>query len=476
MKKKVSKKNGRGKRRSSRGHGRLYKRSGGKDYPADSPVNAPYWLQYTIPNPDGGRGKMVRQALRDERGNAITDRDQAEAERRRILAPFTARDAAEAQRQILARLGTAQAAVAVADDAANPPLKIADAAGAYQTSESKPDSGPVTLARYLSQWKRFSTWAVDAGLVFMRDVTRDHVKAYVADMEAEPLSASSFNQHVRTLSRFWTILAEEARITGNPWANPKNNKGKGVTRKTVDVIDRRKRALTLEEASKVIETAEPGDMRDLLILVACTGQRLGDVCLLRWQSVDQAAGIIELVPAKTRRRKGESVFIPILPQARAVLESRKGRKGFVLPDIAERYARDPSGITKAIQATFERAGIQTKRDNGNGRAIVEYGAHSLRHAFVTLARWAGLPDALIQKITGHSSARMVDHYTAFDKAIVSRLSHGFAALPTGDGGPLALPAHANTDHRDPLPFWARELVEKLPDSDIKAAILKGGVA
>lgn len=118
-------------------------------------------------------------------------------------------------------------------------------------------------------------------------------------------------------------------------------------------------------------------MRDLLVLVACTGQRLGDVCRLRWQSVDMAAGIIELVPAKSRRRKGEAVYIPILPQARAVLESRPGRKGFVLPD------------------------------------------------------------ALIQKITGHSSARMVDHYTAFDRALASRLSHGFAALPTGDGAALA---------------------------------------
>jgi hypothetical protein len=112
-------------------------------------------------------------------------------------------------------------------------------------------------------------------------------------------------------------------------------------------------------------------MRDLLVLVACTGQRLGDVCRLRWQSVDMAAGIIELVPAKTRRRKGEAVYIPILPQARAVLESRPGRKGYVLPDMAERYERDSASVSKAIQATFERAGIQTRRDNGRGRAIVE---------------------------------------------------------------------------------------------------------
>lgn len=449
MKKRVSKRNGGRKRRGSRGAGRLYKRSGGREYPADSPVSAPYWLQYTIPNPAGGRGKMVRQALRDERGNAITDREQAEAERRRILAPFTARDAAEAQRQLVARLAAAEQAVAVADDEAHPPLKIGDAAGAYQASERRPDSGPITLARYLSQWERFSTWAADTGLVFMRDVNREHVRSYVADLGAAAFSPSTFNQHVDTLKRFWRVLADEARATANPWAD--------VRHKTVDKIERRKRALTLEEASRVIETAEPGEMRDLLILVACTGQRLGDVCRLRWASVDLAAGIIELVPAKTRRRKGESVFIPILPQARAVLESRQGRKGFVLPAMAERYAHDSASISKVIQATFEQAGIQTKRKNGDGRAIVETGAHSMRHAFVTLARWAGLPDALIQKITGHSSARMTDHYSQFDRALVSRLSHGFAALPTGDGGPLALPAHVEA--REPLPAWARELVE-----------------
>jgi integrase len=453
--------NGARKRRASRGQGRLYKRApGGREYPADSPANFPFWLAYSIPNRDGGRGKQLRQALHDADGNPITDGTAAEAERRRILAPFAARDAAEAQRQLVARLDTAEAAVVAADDAANPPLKIAAAAAAYRVSERRPDSGPVTLGRYFAQWNRFSGWAASAGIVFMRDVTRDHVKAYVADLGTAAFSASTFNQHVDTLARFWKVLADEARVTANPWGE--------VRHKTIDKIERRKRALTLDEASKVIETAEPGDMRDLLVLVACTGQRLGDVCRLRWASVDLAAGIIELVPAKTRRRKGESVFIPILPQARAVLESRLGRKGYVLPVMAERYERDSASVSKVIQATFERAGIQTTRENSGGRAIVEYGAHSMRHCFVTLARWAGLPDALIQKITGHSSAKMTDHYSQFDKAIVSRLSHGFAALQTGGGGALALPAHdATPPHREPLPPWARDLVESLTTRNVR---------
>lgn len=180
-----------------------------------------------------------------------------------------------------------------------------------------------------------------------------------------------------------------------------------------------------------------------------------------------AAGVITLVPAKTRRRKGESVFIPILPQARAVLESRNKNDKYVFPVLCEEYTRDNSIISKRIQATFAKAKIETQRKDVEGRAICEVGGHSMRHTFNTVARWAGLPDALIQKITGHSSARMTDHYSQFDRALVSKLAKSFESLPTGKGK-LALPADTEAaPAREPLPSWALKLVEKLTAKNVK---------
>jgi len=465
-------------KRGKRGMGRLYKRlPGGKEYPADSPVNAPYWFAYTIPAGSGGKAQRRRVALHDEDGEPITDRKNAEAERLRIIAPFLAKDRVETERQIAARVREAEDALSEANESAAPPLAIANALNAYLDSPSRPDSGTRTLNGYASQFNRFALWISQhcETIRYMRDVQQQVVREYVKDLELAKVSPSTFNQHIRTLTRFWDVLKEEARTDSNPW--------QAVKAKTVDKIERRKRALTIKEASAVIEAAE-GELRDMLILVACTGQRLVDVCKLDWRNVDLDAGVIEIYPQKTRRRKPEPVFVPILPHARAVLESRQKRKGLVFPGLAADYDRDNgSALTKRIQATIGKAGLDTHQDgtgfetveNGKGktvkvhtgkRAIVEIGAHSLRHTFNTLARAAGIPDAMVKKITGHTTDAMTDHYTQFDKALVAKLSDRFSSLPPVSDGKLALPrATSPTPPREPLPEWAMELVFAMDDTN-----------
>jgi integrase len=486
MAKHGSRKNGRHKRRSSRGEGRLYKRTGGKDYPADSPVNAPYWLQYTIPNPTGkGRGKCIRVALKDTDGNPITDKGTAEGERKRIVAPYQTGNTVETLKAVQARLQDAEEQHAQAVEEANPPLRMNDAEEAYLSSPNRPDSGQLTLDGYLSQWGRFITWMGEhhSEIVFMRDVDRQHVRSYVADM-AE-LSASSFNQHVNTLRRFWRVLHEEARTDGNPW--------KRVQHKTVARIERRHRVLSLDEATTIIEAAE-GELKDMLATIALTGQRLQDMCKLRWSSVDLDAGVISLVPTKTRRRNGKTVFIPVLPQTRAILEARPRDAATVFPEMARVFDRDRGAtLTKRIRKVVEKAGlnpheegtgfIESADEDGNTvkvhsgqRAIVRISAHSLRHTFTTIARAAGIPDAVVRSIVGHTTASMTEHYTAFDKAIVRELSSRFEALPAGQ---YQLEAANPEPHREPLPSWARELVESLSTKNVKtvkAELLKGGVA
>ena len=46
--------------------------------------------------------------------------------------------------------------------------------------------------------------------------------------------------------------------------------------------------------------------------------------------------------------------------------------------------------------------------------IVRVGFHSLRHSFVSLCAKAKTPLHIIQKIVGHSSPAMTDHYTHSD--------------------------------------------------------------
>lgn len=472
---KRTKSNGK-RKRTARGMGRLFKKQGAKQLPADSPAAGSYYLTYTV------NGKRKTVALRDGDGNPITDRDVAEMARKRVLAPFASGDRVESLKAVQAALADAEATHTEAVEEANPPLRIDQAEKAYLSSPSRPDSGERTLEGYVSQWRAFVEWlkAHSPETIFMRDVNREHVRGYVAEMAK--LSPSSFNQHVNTLRRFWKVLHEEARTDGNPWLR--------VQHKTLAKIERKHRVLSLAEASAIIDAAE-GELKDLLAVIGLTGQRLIDAAKLKWSSVDLDGKVISLVPRKTRRRNGKEVFIPVLPQTRAILEARPRTGAYVFPEMAELFDRDRgSTLTKRIRAVIEKAGlnpheegtgfVEATDEDGNPvkvhsgqRAIVRVSAHSLRHTFTTIARAAGIPDAVVRSIVGHTTASMTEHYTAFDKAIVGELANRFQALPAGQ---YQLEAVKQIEQREPLPAWAVELIQDMNGKNwkgVKAELLKG---
>jgi len=87
---------------------------------------------------------------------------------------------------------------------------------------------------------------------------------------------------------------------------------------------------------------------------------------------------------------------------------------------------------------------------------VQYGAHSFRHFFVIQAAAAGMPGAMIKQITGHATDDMLEHYQHIGAGFSEELSRRI-----GGGAPKAIP------DREPLPSWAREIVEKLTTKNLK---------
>ena len=444
-------------KRSKRGSGYLYKR------------NNAYWLEYRA------NGERIRQALYDVNGLPITTKRDAEEERERITAPLLAKTDVEKLENLVYRYNSASENLKAAEEAAKA-LKIVDAVQAYITDPGRSKkSGKRTSVGYVRQFNRFTDWMKKTfpDVSYMRDIDKSIVKKYIRNLEAANISPSTFNQHINTLKRFWDVLESDINGGYNLWRTPKQGGIVARADVTAEKLDRRKRALTIDEVNAVIDVSS-GDMRNLFILLACTGLRLVDVVKLKWKSVDLDAGVLEVYPQKTKRRKPEPVFVPVLPQARGIFESIDKKRGYVFPELVKIYDRDRgSTLVKHIRKIILDADIQTRNDKTHGRAIVEVGAHSFRHTFNTLARGAGIPDAMIKKITGHISDEMTDHYTQFTKAIVSKLAANFATLPQAET--LTLPERV--EHREPLPLWAREIINNMNMNnwtDVKTELLKGG--
>jgi hypothetical protein len=208
------------KKRAPKGAGQLYKRdAAGVDHPADWQGSGSYWLGYSLPNPNGGRGQRIREPLRDATGEPITDRQAAEAERKRILAPYQTGNKAETLKAVVARLTDAETAHGQAVEDATPPLRIADTWKAYLNAPERPDSGEVTQDQYDGHWRRFSTWLATnhPEAADLRDITPSLAAEYATHLADSRLSPNRFNKHRRvSCGCSFRVLSDAARITDEP--------------------------------------------------------------------------------------------------------------------------------------------------------------------------------------------------------------------------------------------------------------------
>lgn len=468
---------------SDRGTGRLYKRGkDGKEYPAGDPHAGIYYLEYRV------NGKRTRQRLLDpETDEPITEREEAEKERARIMAPFTTSSKVDQLRDIKAKLEETEREYSQAVEEANPPLRIADAWNEYLNSHDAPETGVDTLKYYEGYWKKFREWIGDKhpAVRYLRDITPISAKSYASFLRHEKLTPNTFNKHIGFLRLFFNALATPARTKENPFGAIKKRKLHTSVR----------RELTTTELKDILDKAD-GELKTLLMLGTFTGLRLGDCCTLKWGEVDLDRRQVKRVPNKLRHKdRAKPVIVGIHPALFQELANTpiKKRKGYILPRFAELYTyRSASGrptrqpeISKQIQAHFmDTCDIQIHKE-GTGyikvpdptgkheyvwkhtgkRAVVEVGFHSLRHTFVSLQAEAGTPLAVVQAIVGHGNPAMTAHYTHIGEKAMQQAA-------------LAMPSDiVDAEFEvllDPLPAWAKELAEKLNSKNwktIKAGLL-----
>jgi integrase len=158
-------------------------------------------------------------------------------------------------------------------------------------------------------------------------------------------------------------------------------------------------ALELPDLQRIMAAAA-GEYRLLIAIGIFTGLRLGDAVNLQWQDIHD--GRIW----KTTGKTGKAVSLALAPALAAELakvERPTDCRGYVLPELAALYGRDPTAISKKIRQLFESCGIEvTEPMAGRAKAVSRRGYHALRTSFVTYCARAGIPTEAIAQWAGHS--------------------------------------------------------------------------
>ena len=163
---------------------------------------------------------------------------------------------------------------------------------------------------------------------------------------------------------------------------------------------------TLEQVYQILE-ALPASQKIMLVILAFTGIRSGELKRLRKEDVDLKNNWIHIISregAETKTR--ESRKIPIHPVLRSYLLHYKSPSGpwYLAARASPRYPDgdhhiNPKSLKQRVQATARQCGIPVGQKS-DGLVL-----HSFRHFFETHCVNSGIPQKAIDSWMGHKSDR-----------------------------------------------------------------------
>lgn len=186
------------------------------------------------------------------------------------------------------------------------------------------------------------------------------------------------------------------------------------------------RALTIEEAQRLLTTARGHGMEALFVLALTTGMRRGELLALKWQDIDFEQGALHVRRAFTRGKgKGQRYLetepkteksrrsiqlapgtIEILKQHRLKQLEAKRQAG---EDWEERDLVFCTAVGTPLNANkvLERFGTLLKR-----AGLPHIRLHDLRHSFATMMLKLEVHPKIVQELLGHSRiAETLDIYS-----------------------------------------------------------------
>jgi integrase len=176
-----------------------------------------------------------------------------------------------------------------------------------------------------------------------------------------------------------------------------------------------KRAFTIPELQAILSVADD-EWKSLIRFGLYTGQRLGDLAVLTWANIDMQRGEIRLTTQKTGKRR----TLPICEEMAAhilQLPSSDDSSSPIHPrafDVVERQGKVAT-LSNWFVDVLAEAGLREKRTHRTSatgrRRQSSLSFHSLRHTANSLLKDAGVPQAVVQELIGHSSEAMSARYT-----------------------------------------------------------------
>ncbi len=255
---------------------------------------------------------------------------------------------------------------------------------------------PGTQTQYRVAIQHVFNWLREHGALDLENVTSKLASDYVEERLARGDHPATVQRHVVAASSYWAWLVRRHHVSASPW-----------TKQSVPQQESGKRAFTDEELSALLDGPAPGDLGEVIRVLACTGMRVSELAGLKVSDVSDGWLHIRDGKTKSARRK-----VPVHHDISGIIASRvagckKDALLFECGDTADAGTRTRKTAARPGHH-WSNAFMVYRRELGVGGAdgTSDVDMHSLRRWFITKTANAGAAPHVVQEIVGHKRPGM----------------------------------------------------------------------
>ena len=242
-------------------------------------------------------------------------------------------------------------------------------------------------------------------------VTEAQVQSYLDSVDAKHPANRTYNEHIRQLKRIFREFCSFGPV----------KEYVAKLSKRVESDARPREIFTSEEIEQILDVSKELDplVHSMVIIASCTGLRLKDICLLKWESINFRRNLITLTTHKT----GGDVILGMWPTLRDELLRlqmvAKKKDIYVLPEAAKKYVENADNLIDRLRKVlyvlrYGKNEIMLPREKRILSASLR-GWHSFRGSFVVAALQAGVSIEVLQKVLGAKTVEILyRHYIHID--------------------------------------------------------------
>lgn len=366
------------------GNGYLFKRGKNGERLKDSDEGI-FYLQYTV----NGHRKLISMKT----DNKVI----AEKKRKELLQPALMLDSKE---KVILHVAQARNILT------NVNIALDGVWAKYENSTKRPQSSPGTLSNYKRMWKCFKEWLNDEHpcINTVNHITPALAEEYSVFLWKKNIAENTYNYHLQALNLVLKIVTGELQTA---FTGIKHKVGEQINRKDFTPAHVNKIFSVLND--KKFKIMFKDEMRLLCYIGNYTGLRLIDAALLKCEAIDLDKNLISVMPQKTRGIQ-RWVYIPIHPELRKELIKVDMSQTYVMPNVAERYLRNPTGVKLDFMKILDAAKLTDFKARKKGRGRRLYGYHSFRHTFASTASNSGSGITTLGSLLGDNPRTLEKYY------------------------------------------------------------------